>query len=331
MRPGSTCRAFAPASIGNLAAGFDVLGVALAPVDGTLWGDKVSVHCPVKPRRSDRFSVVGPYAEDVPSKSSANLVMVARRLFNQELRRRHLPTSGLDLCLEKRLPVCSGLGSSASSVVATLTALNGLHGSPLPASDLLELAGRAEGHVSGSIHLDNVAPSMLGGIQLLVSGTNRIPQPMSLPWFSGWHLAVVHPDLQVPTALARSVLPKAFPRANAVAYWSNLAGLVHALHAGNAALAAQCIRDDLIEPHRRSLVRGFDRVKKEALAAGALGFSLSGSGPSVFALAEGQSRAEELLDRMQQAFLHARVTSRGHVCRPDTIGARLIESGDDRA
>ncbi|HNV68222.1 MAG TPA: homoserine kinase [Candidatus Ozemobacteraceae bacterium] len=326
MRPGGFCRAFAPATIGNLAAGFDVLGVSLAPVDSTLWGDIVTIRVPRTPRRADRFTVTGPHANAVPSRTTENLVMIARRLFNQELRRRQLPTTGLELCLEKCLPVCSGLGSSASSVVAALMALNTIHESPLPTPTLLELAGRAEGHVSGSIHLDNVAPSMLGGIQLLVPGTNNVLQPVPLPWFSHWYLTVVHPDLQVPTALARQVLPPAFSRAAAVDYWSNLAGLVHALHTGNESLAARCLRDPLIEPHRQSLVKGFDRVKREALAAGALGFSLSGSGPSVFAVTESLSRAEELLDRMQQAFQRARVTSQGHVCRPDNHGARIIES-----
>lgn len=311
----ASVRVFAPASIGNVGAGFDLLGAAVAPLDGTLLGDIVSLF----PARTDRFVLEGPWASALAGETRPNLVLRALELF----RERAGACGPWSITLEKRLPVNSGLGSSASSVVAALAAFQAACGNPLDGMDLLELAGRAEGAYSGAAHLDNVAPSLLGGLRMVVPGREGRPAARELPWPSDLVFVVVHPDCQLPTAISRSVLPAAVPLASAVDFGGNLAGFVHALHAGDRALLARCLRDPLAEPHRAPLVPGFQVAKAAALAAGALGFSLSGSGPSVFAVVE-EDRAEAVAEAVSSAFLAEGLPCRSWACGLDARGARVM-------
>ena len=181
--------AYAPASIGNVAAGFDLLGAALAPLDGSLLGDLVQVQWAAEAS----FQVIGPFAHALAGETRPNLVLRARDLFVEAMRASGEEVGPLAITLDKRLPVSSGLGSSASSIVATLVALQALCGEPLGGADLLGLAGRAEGITSGGMHLDNVAPSLLGGLQLMVPGREGQPATRRLPWPSDLLMVVVHP------------------------------------------------------------------------------------------------------------------------------------------
>jgi homoserine kinase len=231
------------------------------------------------------------------------------------------------LTLEKRLPVASGLGSSASSIVATLVALQALCGEPLDGSDLLDLAGRAEGLTSGGRHLDNVAPSLLGGLQLMVPGRDGAPATRRLPWPSDLLLVVVHPAYQLSTAKSRGALPERPDWLATVDFAGNLAGLVEALHSGDRALLARCLRDPIVEVHRAPLVPGFHAAQAAARQLGALGCSLSGSGPSVFAVAEDEGQAAAIADAIRGAFARAGLESRGWICALDPDGARVLTPG----
>lgn len=306
---------FAPASIGNLAAGFDLLGAALAPLDGTLLGDVVRLEAAPE----DRFAVEGPFAAALAQDSRPNLVLRARDLF-REAGGGGGPWS---LVLEKRLPVCSGLGSSASSVAAALAAFLEAGPASLDGAELLALAGRAEGAYSGASHLDNVAPSLLGGLRMVVPGQDGRFAARELPWPGDLLFAVVHPDFELATARSRAALPREVGLDTAVAFAGNLAALVHALHAGDRTLLARCLRDPLAEPYRAPLVPGFGAARRAALDAGALGFSLSGSGPSVFAVAS-EGRAGAVAAAVQEAFLGAGLESRAWICALDTRGARVL-------
>ncbi|MBI4913795.1 MAG: homoserine kinase [Acidobacteria bacterium] len=317
----SSLRAYAPASIGNFAAGFDLLGAALAPRDGSLLGDLVEVH----PAEADSLEILGPYAATLPGPPEDNLVLRTARLYAEALRSRGLEAGPARFVLHKNLPVNSGLGSSASSIVAALTALQAAAGEPLARNEVLDLAGRAEGIFSGGVHLDNVAPSLAGGLQLIVPG-RRPGQPLasrSLPWFEDLQVVVVHPDFELPTARSRAVLPPAVPLGKTVAWGQNLAALVHALHTRDRALLALSLRDLLVEPHRAGLVPGFPEAKARALAEGAFGASLSGSGPSAFAVA-GEDRAEAVQGSMQAAFRGHGLESHAWICHLDALGARIL-------
>jgi len=162
-------RAYAPASIGNFAAGFDLMGAALAPLDGSLWGDVVGAE----PADEPALTVSGPYARVLPAEPRHNLVLRTYEIFRKELSGRGIEVPAIAFHLEKNLPRCSGLGSSASSVAATLAACQALLDFPLSAAEVWALAGRAEALVSGSPHLDNVIPCLAGGIQLLVNRFQR--------------------------------------------------------------------------------------------------------------------------------------------------------------
>ena len=315
------CKAFAPPSIGNFAVGFDVLGVALESVTGEIWGDIVEIL----PDSHDSFSIVGAYASELCGDAADNLVMLARKLFEDSLLEIGRKPETMAITLRKVLPICSGLGSSASSIVAALVALNHAYNSPFSTVKLLQLAGQAEGSVSGSIHLDNVAPSLLGGAQVCVNRSESMPiaLPFSLP--DSWLLVVVHPELQVSTAMAREVLPSQIPLHTGVSYWANLAAFLTALHQGNTDLAKELLRDSLIEPYRAPLVKGFSEVRSAALGAGAFACSLSGSGPSVFAVADSAEIAEQISAMMQVAWQNMEIHSVGCVCRANGRGAKLVE------
>ncbi|HEX7184182.1 MAG TPA: homoserine kinase, partial [Thermoanaerobaculia bacterium] len=306
-------RAFAPAGVGNFAAGFDVLGAALAPVDGSLWGDVVEVEAADEPR----FVCKGPYADRLPADPADNLVIRTRDLFEEAV---GSPLPPLALTLHKGLPVCSGLASSAASVTAAAMALNAWRGEPLGKADLLALAGRAEGLASGSVHLDNVAPCLLGGLLLVPPA--GLPRPLPFP--EDLRIVMASPALALATREARRVLPKEVPLALAVEHSQNLAAFVHALYTDDRPLLRITLRDLLAEPWRADLVPGFREAQRGALAAGALGASLSGAGPAVFAVAE-ERDAPAVADALIHGFGSRDVAAEARICRLDTRGARLLE------
>ncbi len=316
LRP---ARAFAPASIGNVAAGFDLLGAALAPIDGSLLGDVVTAA----PAERPAFTLSGPYAEGLAREDRPNLVLRVAEAFAARWGR---PLPPLALHLEKRLPLASGLGSSASSIVATLAALQAALGDPLGLADLLALGAEAEGFYGGGPHADNIAPSLLGGLRLLTPGVGAGADAVALPWPEDLRFVVVHPSMALPTAASRGALPGAVPLGEAVGFAGNLAALVQALHTGDRELLARCLRDPLAEPHRAPLVPGFRAVQAAAKEAGTLGCSLSGSGPSVFAVA-GADRAPAVRAAMTAAFAKAGLGADAWICTLDRRGARCLTEG----
>lgn len=312
---------YAPASVGNMSVGFDALGLALAPIDGTLLGDVVTLQ-PLPDGADDWvLECDGAFADALPAEAEDNIVLVCCRAYQQAAEARGYTLAPLQARLEKRLPIGSGLGSSASSIVATLEALNRWHANLLPAQELFALMARMEGSISGEVHLDNVAPCLYGGLRLCPPGSQ---QEYALPWPAAWRAVVCWPGTRLETREARSVLPEEVPRKVAVRHGAQFAQFVHALHSGNAGLAAQCVVDHIAEPHRRALLPGFDEARTELAELGALAVGISGSGPTVFALVDDwdvANRTAYWLDR------HYRKNDRGfvHICRADLGGARCID------
>lgn len=306
-------RAFAPAGVGNFAAGFDVLGAAVAPEDGSLWGDQVEIA----EAGETRLVCTGPYADRLPADPAENLVLRTRSLFEEVV---GCPLPPLEFTLTKRLPVCSGLASSAASVVATAVALDAWCGHPLDSAGLLALVGRAEGLASGAVHLDNVAPCLLGGLLLIPPA--GLPRPLPFP--ADLRILVASPALALATREARAVLPREVPLALAIEHAQNLASLVHALHTGDRDLLRATLRDPLAEPWRADLVPGFRAAQRGALEAGALGASLSGAGPAVFAVA-GEEDAPAVADALAGGFRSEGIDTSIRTCRLDTRGARILE------
>lgn len=305
--------AFAPAGIGNLAAGFDVLGAAIAPLDDSLWGDIVEVRAAA----ADELTSVGPFAHRLPPRSADNLVWRAKTAFERQLGAALPP---LAFVLHKNLPVASGLGSSAASVAATLRALDESCGRPLDDARLLAAAGEAESSASGALHLDNVAPALLGGLRLVdpANGARSLPFPEELV-FVLWV-----PALELETRVARSVLPRNVSVVLAIAHAQNLGALIHALHTHDLPLLERVLRDLLAEPYRAALVPGFREAQAAALAAGALGCSLSGAGPAVFAVVR-REHAERVAAAGEQAWRTAGVEAEARICHLDQRGARRVD------
>jgi len=313
---------YAPASVGNMSVGFDALGLALAPIDGKLLGDTVTL-APLGDGAGDdwRLEVSGPFADALPPEPEDNIVMACCRAFQQAAGELGYTIRPLQVTLEKRLPIGSGLGSSASSIVAAFEALNRWHAHLLPAQQLFGLMARQEGAISGEIHLDNVAPCLYGGLRLCPPGSQ---QEYALPWPAAWRAVVCWPGTRLETRAARAVLPETIDRRIAVRHGAQFAQFVHALHSGNAALAAACVVDHIAEPYRRELLPGFEEARVALRELGALAVGISGSGPTVFALVNDYMVANRCAAWLGE---HYRKTEAGfvHVCRADLGGARCID------
>lgn len=278
----SAVTAFAPASISNFCCGFDVLGAAL-----TEPGDRVTV------RRTERpgvhlVSVTGDHGR-LPREPEANTASVAAKALLQAAGH---AGEGVEVELEKKMPLASGLGSSAASAVAAAVAVDALFGLESPEERLLAAALEGERVACGAIHADNAAPSLYGGFVLVRSTSPldvvRLQVPDEL-WF-----AMLHPELEIPTREARNMLPRALPLSTAVTQWGNLGALVAALQQGDWELMGRALVDVVAEPVRARLVPGFDAMTAAAREAGAVGAGLSGSGPSLFALCRGEATARRV-------------------------------------
>lgn len=306
-------KVYAPASIGNVSVGFDVLGAAVSPVDGSLLGDCVSVVA------ADQFSLrsKGRFVSKLPDDPKQNIVYQCWERFCQEIGK----TVPVAMTLEKNMPIGSGLGSSACSVVAGLMAMNEFCGKPLDDTRLLTLMGELEGRISGSVHYDNVAPCFLGGIQLMLEEEGIISQPV--PAFDDWLWVMAYPGIKVSTAEARAILPAQYRRQDCISHGRYLAGFIHACHTGQASLAAKLMNDVIAEPYRTKLLPGFAEARKAAQDIGALACGISGSGPTLFSICDDMDSAQRLADWLRDNYLQ---NDEGfvHICRLDTTGARLL-------
>ncbi|MBN3215036.1 homoserine kinase [Pectobacterium polaris] len=306
-------KVYAPASIGNVSVGFDVLGAAVSPVDGSLLGDCVSVEA------ADLFSLrsEGHFVSKLPDNPKENIVYQCWELFCQEIGK----TVPVAMTLEKNMPIGSGLGSSACSVVAGLMAMNEFCGKPLDDTRLLKLMGELEGRISGSVHYDNVAPCFLGGVQLMLEENGIISQPV--PSFDDWLWVMAYPGIKVSTAEARAILPAQYRRQDCISHGRYLAGFIHACHTGQAELAAKLMKDVIAEPYRTKLLPGFAAARQAAEDIGALACGISGSGPTLFSICNDMASAQRLADWLRDNYLQ---NDEGfvHICRLDTTGARKL-------
>lgn len=286
--------AFAPATVANVAVGFDILGFALESV-----GDEVTVS-----RTNDRsvrieaiLNETGtPGALDIPFDPERNTATVGLMKLRDELRLNF----GFEVTIRKGIALGSGMGGSAASAVATLVAANSLLECPLPTEALLEYALLGEQAASGAAHPDNIAPCLFGGMTLVLSVDPlryvRVPIPTSI-------LAVlVHPRLRLDTLKARSILQPSVFLADHVRQSANLGGFIAGCFGNDIEMITHSFSDLIIEPQRAPLIPGFAEVKAAAMSRGAIGASISGSGPSVFAWVTSSQAASQVRDAMVQAF-----------------------------
>jgi homoserine kinase len=310
---------FAPASIGNVSVGFDVLGLAVKPIDGALLGDVVTVSA-----TSDESSltVEGDFADKLPSNKEDNIVWSCLLLFNEALINAEKTPVNVALVLDKKMPVGSGLGSSACSVVAALAGLNAYyakyHDFSFTENVLLKMTGQMEAQISGSLHYDNVAPCYLGGLQLMVPDENVISR--TLPVFEDCYYVMAYPGIEVSTKAARDVLPTSYSRSDAIVYGQNLATFVDACHRQDKQQAFSVLTDVIAEPYRKNLLPRYQISRDYLIAQGALAVGISGSGPTLFCVCDSKQQAQQFALWLQDNYLQ---TTLGfvHVCQVDNTGA----------
>ncbi len=311
-------RIYAPASSANISVGFDTLGAAVSPIDGLLLGDVVQIEA-----ISQGFELesAGYFVRKLPKEPKKNIVYQAYVLFSERLKLRGVNVKPLRLTLEKNMPIGSGLGSSACSIVAALVALNKFHDEPFSKMELLEMMGELEGRISGSIHYDNVAPCYLGGVQLMVQSLGNICQ--QLPFFDNWYWVLAYPGIEVSTSEARAILPKSYTRQDVITHGRHLGSFVHACHTQQEALAAYMMKDVIAEPYREALLPNFAEVKQAVRDLGAIASGISGSVPTMFAIAPDLNTASKVATYLENYYLQ---NNEGfvHVCKVDNQGAREL-------
>lgn len=304
--------AYAPASIGNVGVGYDTLGCALEGVAG----DRVTV------RRLDEpvvrvGSMTGLNAEALPTAAADNTATKAL----QSLRGANDHAPGFEVSIDKGIPLSSGMGGSAASAVGAVVAANALLDDPLSNDALLLHALQGEAVASGSIHADNVAPCLYGGLVL----TREVDPPdvVPIPAPQDVRCVLVHPHLTIKTREARACVPDALPTSNVTRQTAHLGAFIAACYRDDVALLGRALRDFLVEPHRAALVPGFADVQSAAMDAGALGCTLAGAGPSLFAWTRTHD-APSVRDAMTAAFAAHDVATDAWISPIDAPGAALV-------
>ncbi|MFN6946169.1 MAG: homoserine kinase [Cytophagaceae bacterium] len=306
-------KVFAPATVANVVCGFDVLGFAVDnPGDEVILKKGAGKGLKINSITGDDGRLtLDPYK---------NTVGVSIKNFLDHIGESDLP---VEISLNKKMPLGSGLGSSAASSVAGVFAINQLLDCPLKQEDLLPFAMEGERIACGSAHADNVAPGLFGGFVLIRSydplDVVRIPTP------AGLYTTIIHPQIEVQTKDARSILRKQVLLKDAVIQWGNVGGLISGLFMGDYDLIGRSMQDVIVEPVRSILIPHFYEVKSSALEAGALGCGISGSGPSVFALCRDESSARKAGEAMSKAFASIGIGSEVYVSKINNVGPLILD------
>ena len=305
-----TIKVFAPATVANVGPGFDVLGLAL---DGI--GDELEVTL-----NDSKEITIHPIAgfEDLPVDPKKNVVGVAIQALLDDLDATH----GFDIKISKRVMPGSGLGSSASSSAAAAFAANELLGQPFSKKQLVKFAMEGERCASGKAHADNVTPAILGGFTIVRSYTPL--DVVNVPFPDELFVVVVHPQIEVKTSDSKRILKKDVSLETAIGQWGNVAGLIAGLASSDYDLIGRSLEDYIVEPIRSVLIPGYDGAKSLALEHGALGCSISGSGPSIFALTKGKEVAEKIGEQFKKYYSKLEIDHKVYVSAINAEGAKVI-------
>lgn len=306
-------KVFAPATVANVVCGFDVLGFAVdAP------GDEVEMELTDAPG----VVITAITGDDgrLPLDAKRNTVSASVQHYLQHIGK---SDQGVRIALHKKMPIGSGLGSSSASTVAGLFAINKLMGNLLSNDQLLPFAMKGEELACGYGHADNVAPALFGGFVLI-----RSYEPLDvirLPYPEGMHAAIVYPEVDVPTKDARQMIRSKVRLQDAVTQWGNVAGLVSGLFMKDYDLIGRSMVDVLVEPTRSILIPEFAEMRRLAMQHGAVGFGISGSGPSVFALTKDEASAKTITAALQQQLKRVNIRSLAFVSKVNERGPVVLE------
>ncbi len=300
---------FSPATVANVACGFDVLGFCLDSV-----GDDMVI------RKTDKKGIHITKIEgfDLPYEAELNVAGVSALAMYEDAK----PDCGFEIEIYKNIKPGSGIGSSAASAVGSVFGMNELLGRPYNKTQLTEFAIKGEAIASNCEHADNLAPALFGGFTLVKSITPvqilEIPSPDDL------YATIIHPQIEIKTSESRAVLPKKVPLTDAIEQWANLGSLVHALHTSDYNLISNSLNDVIVEPYRSQLIPHFNEVKQAALKNGALGAGISGSGPSIFSLSKSSQVALKVKDAMNKIYSKTGIKFEIHISKINTQGVKII-------
>lgn len=301
---------FSPATVANVACGFDVLGFCLETI-----GDVMVIRKTVE--KGIKITKIEGY--DLPFEVEKNVAGVSALALYNDLK----PNCGFEIEIYKNIKPGSGIGSSSASAAGSVFGMNELLGNPLDKTKLTYYAMKGEAIASKCEHADNLAPGIFGGFTL-VKSTHPL-QILELPTPPDLFATLIHPKIEIKTSESRAILPKEISLSNAITQWANVGSLVHALHTSDYGLIKDALIDVVIEPYRKQLIPHFDDVKTAVLDAGALGCAISGSGPSIFTLSKGEMTAKEVEKAMRLVYSKTDITFETYVSRINTTGIKSIK------
>jgi len=301
---------FAPATVANLSCGFDVLGCCL---DGV--GDEMIIS----KNSAQKLRITKITGQDLPLEVNANVAGVSAKALLAELGEKQ----GFDIEIKKNIKAGSGIGSSAASATGAVFGINKLLGEPFSTNELIKFAMEGERLASGNAHADNVAPALLGDFSLVKSYEPL--EILSLPSLPELRMLVLHPLIELKTRDSRSIIRQNVELKKAISQWGNLAALVSALYTQDYELLGRSLKDEIIEPVRSILIPYFDDLKALASANGALGFGISGSGPSVFVLCKGDIVAEKVKAEFQEFYQDKNIDFDLHLSKINSEGIKILE------
>lgn len=300
---------FSPATVANVGCGFDVLGLCLDKV-----GDQMVI------RKTQRKGIFITKIEgfELPYAVHENVAGVSALAMYNELN----VDFGFEIEIYKKIKPGSGIGSSAASAAGSVFGMNYLLDNAFDKIDLIKFAMSGEAVASKSEHADNIAPAILGGFTLVKQ--NNPLEVIQLPTPKALHAVIVHPQIEIKTADSRAVLPKTVALSDAITQWSNVGSLVHALHTSDYNLIGKSLKDVVIEPHRSKLIPNFNSLRKISLESGALGCSISGSGPSLFSLCEGLENARKVEANQRRFMTNIGIPFETHISKINTEGIKIL-------
>jgi homoserine kinase len=295
--------------VANVGCGFDVLGLCLDKV-----GDQMVI------RKTQRKGIFITKIEgfELPYAVHENVAGVSALAMYNELN----VDFGFEIEIYKQIKPGSGIGSSAASAAGSVFGMNYLLDNAFDKIDLIKFAMNGEAVASKSEHADNIAPAILGGFTLVKQ--NNPLEVIQLPTPKALHAVIVHPQIEIKTADSRAVLPKTVALSDAITQWSNVGSLVHALHTSDYNLIGKSLKDVVIEPHRSKLIPNFNSLRKISLESGALGCSISGSGPSLFSLCEGLENARKVEANQRRFMTNIGIPFETHISKINTEGIKIL-------
>ena len=301
---------FCPATIANLSCGFDVLGLCL---------DNAGDEMIVRKSATKGVRITKIVGANLPLETEKNVAGVAALAMLEAIDTEF----GFEIEIYKHIKAGSGIGSSAARSAGAVFGINELLGQPFTRKELVLFAMQGEKLASGNAHADNVAPALLGGFTLVRSSNPldiiRIESPLEL------YATVVHPQIELKTSDARSVLKQTVSLKSAITQWGNVGALVAGLYTQDYELIGRSLHDEIVEPLRSVLIPGFDLIKNTALENGALGSGISGSGPSIFALSKGKETADKIAKAMSAVYDEMNLPYEIHVSKVNPDGMRILK------